>query len=243
MISLLSVSVGVEAQSDAGSDAEARLHFEEGRAAYEAGEFEAAVGAFRQAYVLSPRYALLYNIGQSELRVGHNAEALEAFEGFLRQAPEDDVRRSEVEERVRQLRAMSVTPTQVTLPAEGAAAEASEPAPAPRSAEPSGDADVVPWIVTGIGGALLLTGAALMGVGASEASRLTSAPVGSRWSEFERVGGDAETLWAAGIALASVGLAAVGAGLVWALLPNDSTESAHAELRVGVGSISLEGAF
>ena len=96
------------AQTDTGSDTDARALFEQGRVAYDAGNFDEAVRAFRRAYVLSPRFPLLYNIGQAELRAGHDQLALDAFEGFLRQAPAEDSRRSEVEERIRVLRAMGV---------------------------------------------------------------------------------------------------------------------------------------
>ncbi len=260
VLSLLPSSA--HAQSDAGSDAQARALFEEGRAAYERGEFEVAMRAFRRAYVLSPRYALLYNIGQSELRIGHDAEALEALEGFLRQAPADDARRSEIEERVRVLRGLGVTPGRTTVQPDASDPSGSAHPPAPEAepdddarapnAEPphaasddrgSGGPGVAPWIVTGLGGALLVTGAVLMGVGASDAARLTGAPRPSHWSEYQGIAGDAETMWAVGIALAGVGLAAAGAGLVWALLPSDSEGGAEARLRLAPGSLWLEGAF
>jgi tetratricopeptide (TPR) repeat protein len=106
-VSLLVPRVGV-AQTDTASDSEARALFEQGRTAYDAGHFDEAVRAFRRAYVLSPRFPLLYNIGQAELRAGHDALALDAFQGFLRQSPADDARRSEVEERIRVLQAMGI---------------------------------------------------------------------------------------------------------------------------------------
>jgi tetratricopeptide (TPR) repeat protein len=110
-LTVLGTSSTAAAQTDQGSDGAARTFFDQGRAAYEAGQFEEAARLLRRAYLLSPRFALLYNIGQAELRAGHDALALEAFEGFLRQAPEEDTRRSEVSERVRVLRSLGVTPT------------------------------------------------------------------------------------------------------------------------------------
>jgi tetratricopeptide (TPR) repeat protein len=104
---LVTTSVA-HAQTDASSDAEARRLYGEARTAFEAGDFDTAVRNFRRAYLLSPRFALLYNIGQAELRAGHDALALEAFEAFLRQAPADDEHRGEVEERARMLRSMGV---------------------------------------------------------------------------------------------------------------------------------------
>lgn len=102
------LAVGAEARAQS-ADEEARALFEQGRQAYDAGEFEEAVTAFRRAYVLSRRSALLYNIGQSELRLEHHSLALEAFEGYLRQEEGDSARRAEVEEQVRQLRALGAT--------------------------------------------------------------------------------------------------------------------------------------
>lgn len=256
------------AQSDASSDADARRYFEEARTAYDAGDFEGAVRGFRRAYVLSPRYALLYNIGQAELRAGHDALALESLEGFLRQAPDTDPRRSEVEERVRVLRSMGVRPAseseaQAAQQTAGEGVEATPPATttttttteASDANDGSGGGDsgpgIVPWIIVGVGGALLVTGAVLMGVGASDAGRVTSAPVGSRWTDLEGVASGAQTMWGVGIALLGVGVAAAAGGLVWALVGGGSSESsasaepsgATAQLRLAPGALFFEGEF
>jgi hypothetical protein len=255
------------AQSDASSDADARRFFEEGRVAYEAGNFEAAVRGFRRAYLLSPRPALLYNIGQAELRAGHDGLALEALEGFLRQAPPEDGRRSEVEERVRVLRSMGVRPaseaeaeaaqhaaegttststtgsTEATTPT--AATTPTTPITTTTEASDSGPG-IAPWIVAGAGGAVLVAGAVLMGVAAGDASRVTDAMPGASWPELQSVGANAQTMWGVGIALVGVGLAAVGAGLVWGLLPSgggNAEPTASARLRLIPGSIFVEGEF
>jgi tetratricopeptide (TPR) repeat protein len=250
------------AQEDVPADADARALFDEGRAAYTAGRFEDAVRAFRRAYVLSPRYQLLYNIGQAELRGGHDDRALQAFEGYLRQAPPDASDRSEVQERVTVLRSMGVTPS--TLPADQPTPDTEPASDAPTttttetrttsadlpdasSSSSSSGADPAPWILVGIGGAAVVAGAILMGVGVSEAQRVTDAPSGSRWVDLAGAADSANTLWGVGIAAAAVGLAAVGAGIVWALgsgsRAESEPESASARVRVGVGlgSVSIEG--
>lgn len=252
------------AQADASSDADARGFFQEGRVAYDAGNFAEAVRAFRRAYLLSPRFALLYNIGQAELRAGNDALALESLEGFLRQAPADDARRGEVEERVRILRSMGVrpaseaefqaaqqqatagAPTETTTTATTTTTTTTAPADTSTPVDAGGDSGpgVVPWIIVGVGGALLVTGAVLMGVGASEAGRVSGAPDGSRWSELEGVGSSAQTMFGVGIALLGAGAAAAVAGVVWAVLPSGSNESgASARLRLAPGSLFLEGEF
>lgn len=257
----------LRAQSDAGSDGEARALFEAGRAAYDAGAFDEATRAFRRAYLLSPRYPLLYNIGQAELRAGHDELALEAFEGYLRQAPADDPRRSEVEERVRVLERMGVqastADTLRTSPISEPATEGVlDTSAAPTEPTPVAEADATeaavdhgandtgpgaaPWIFVGSGAALLVGGAIMMGVGVSEAERVTGAPMGSSWSELEGSASSANLYWGLGIGLAGVGLAAVTGGLVWEFVMADSRGDeprASARLRVGPSSLSFEGTF
>ncbi len=279
--SIGAVASRAQAQSDASSDADARRYFEEGRAAYDAGDFDAAVRGFRRAYLLSARPALLYNIGQAELRAGHDALALEALEGFVRQAPADDARRGEVEERVRVLRSMGVRPAseaefqaaqqQAGAGTSGTATSGSEGtgttgtgttgtgttgagttgATVTTGSDTSGGSaptdegpGVAPWIVVGVGGALLVAGAVLMGVGASEASRVTSAGDGESWRDLEGVASGAQTMFGVGIALLGVGAAAAAAGVVWAVLPSGSSESgATARLRLAPGALFFEGEF
>ncbi|MDQ3035657.1 MAG: tetratricopeptide repeat protein [Myxococcota bacterium] len=253
-----------EAQSDVASDSEARALFSQGREAYDAERFEDAARAFRRAYLLSPRYALLYNIGQSELRAGNDALALAAFEGFLRQAPSDDPHRSEVEERARILRSMGVTAAPIAVeaaPAETASSPeetttttvttstdetttapievADEALVVPPSDEGPG---MAPWILVGGGVAVLIAGGVLMGVGGSEASRVTGAADGSRWADLQGAADSANVMWGVGIGLAAVGLAAAGVGLVWALTGGSSSSGeATARLRVGPMGMTLEG--
>lgn len=244
----LAFAAPAAAQLDGAADVDARGLFDEGRVAYDEGRFDDAVRAFRRAYVLSPRYQLLYNIGQAELRAGHDDRALQAFEGFLRQAPEDAPHRSEVQERVTVLRGMGVTPSEGPETAEAAVDEppaAAADTPALDAAPPPASVDVTPWIVTGVGGALVVAGAVLMGVGIAEAQRVTEAPLGARWADLQGAADSANVLWGVGIGAAALGLAAVGAGIVWALTASPGSESepagATARVRVGVGSLSIEG--
>lgn len=229
------------------ADTDARAAFEEGRVAYDAGEYDDAVRAFRRAYLLSPRYPLLYNIAQAELRAGHDGLALEAFEGYLRQAPPDDERRGEVEERVRVLQGMGVRAAteEEVREAEEANREAESRAPRRRASVPnggSGGGDPAPWIVLGVGGAAAVAGAVLMGVAAGEAGRVTGAPDGARWEELEGTASGAEALWAAGLVLLGVGGAAMVAGLVWGIA-GGGEDRPSARLRLLPGGARVEGTF
>ena len=244
LILVTAVALPVWAQSDRVPDAEARAQFDTGRAAYDARRFEDAAQAFRRAYVLSPRYQLLYNIGQAELRAEHNERALGAFEGFLRQAPEADPRRSEVQERVNVLRGMGVTPTVEEAPARQASPN--EPA----AVEPWSESKVGPWIMIGAGAAGVITGAVLMGVGMSKAQEVADAPAGSRWVKLEDTADTANLFWGMGIATSAVGLVAVGGGIAWAIAGSNAGSNEgersprrRVSLRVGIGSVAIGGAF
>jgi hypothetical protein len=74
-----------------------------GRDAYLAQRYEDALRYFRAAHQLSGRYELQFNIGQAADRLHRNAEALEAFQSFLADAPPSE-HRSEIEARVAVLR-------------------------------------------------------------------------------------------------------------------------------------------
>ena len=87
----------------AGADEEARAVFQRGREAYARGEYEPALAAFRQAYELSGRAELQFNIGQAADRLRHDREARDAFEAYLAALP-DAANRVEVEARLRVLR-------------------------------------------------------------------------------------------------------------------------------------------
>lgn len=94
---------GSAAASDqALNDQKARELFEKGREAYESGEYRDAWDYFHQAYRLSKRPELLYNVGQAADRLRYDREAIAAFELYLEKLPNADNRR-EVENRLRAL--------------------------------------------------------------------------------------------------------------------------------------------
>src|SRR5207344_535884 len=57
-------------------DQQARTHFELGRGAYDEGRYRDAWAEFREAYRLSQRPELLFNIGQTADRLGEDTDAL-----------------------------------------------------------------------------------------------------------------------------------------------------------------------
>ncbi len=100
------VHSGTAPGSDAGNhDAQAHALFDEGRAAFAQGRFEDALRLFRQAYRLSSRPELLYNIGSAADRLRRDREALQAFQAYLDRAPPDAASRAEVQRRIEVLQA------------------------------------------------------------------------------------------------------------------------------------------
>lgn len=65
---------------------QAQARWSEGKAAFEAGNFEAARLAFKQAYSVLPHPAFLQNIGEAELRTGRMVEAARHLSQYLRTA-------------------------------------------------------------------------------------------------------------------------------------------------------------
>jgi hypothetical protein len=63
---------------------QAQVRWNEGKASFDAGNFEAARIAFKQAYIVYPHPVFLQNLGEAELRTGRSVEAARHFEAFLR---------------------------------------------------------------------------------------------------------------------------------------------------------------
>ena len=85
-------------------DEAARLLFNTAREAFAAGNYEVALQRFQQAYDLSHRPQLLYNIGTTLDRLRRDRDAVAAFERFLAESDPTSPNRTEVEARVRVLR-------------------------------------------------------------------------------------------------------------------------------------------
>lgn len=89
------------AQESEAAVAAAKELFAAGDAAYASGDYELAVDKFEQAYRLSARPLLLFNIANARERQGDYARAAEALRRYLPDAP--DKERDAVAERARRL--------------------------------------------------------------------------------------------------------------------------------------------
>lgn len=84
---------------DENLDQAARLTFQTAREAFSQGDYETALSRFEQAYSLSPRPVLLYNIAVTLDRLRRDEEAVAKFREYLERVP-DAPDRAEVEARL-----------------------------------------------------------------------------------------------------------------------------------------------
>lgn len=70
------------------NDEEARVHFRLGQAYYDSGRFEDAAREFQQAYDLSQRPQLLYNVFLAWRDAAQLGPAIQALEAYLREVPD-----------------------------------------------------------------------------------------------------------------------------------------------------------
>lgn len=103
VLSLALAVSSAHAQDASAAEAEARALFEAGSVAFNQGRFEDALERFEQAYRLSHRPALLYNIATAADRAGRENVAVERYLAYLEALP-DAPNRAFVEGRLRVLR-------------------------------------------------------------------------------------------------------------------------------------------
>lgn len=218
------------------TDQQARAHFAVGRAMYDAGRFAEAASEFQQAYDLSHRPQLLYNLYIAYRDSSQLVRARDALRAYLDGVEEIPnrlhlVSRLEAleaqiaeEERVRaESEAELAAAEQATADAEAARQRAEQQAAALRHVRPWW-----PWIVFGVGLAAVGAGVPVGVDAASQADAIRlrcTQPNGSllcRDSADVSAANQAVTQAAIGDALWIVGAAAAGTGLILAfLLPDD----------------------
>jgi tetratricopeptide (TPR) repeat protein len=243
---LVSVA-GVHAQSSQSREArisQAKKSFAAGTRAYANGEFESALGSFQRAYKLTGSPDLLYNIATVSDRMRRDEEALAAYEGYLEARPKS-VDREHVESRIDVLRAAIEAHKRAELDAEIEARKAAIDAAARVKAERPLTEYVGPgpgpWITIGVGGAALVTGAVLVGLGQKDQKEVESAPAGSSYSMVQEMADRGPRRTKAGIALMTVGGVGIVGGIIWQL--TGGHEEAMPEISIGPTGVSVKGTF
>lgn len=160
-------------------DTRARAAFRLGRQYYEQGQFSEAAVEFERAYGLSGRGALLFNAYLAYREAGDDANAMRTLRGYLAEVP-DAPDRAHLQARLESLQAQVTADeeheAQIRAETEAARRDAeearrlAEEASRPRYRTIPGDS--WPWIVAGVGGAMVVAGAITGGIALGERSTL-----------------------------------------------------------------------
>jgi tetratricopeptide (TPR) repeat protein len=169
-IAIVSSGARVHAQgapTQAVDETEAREAFQRGRIHYDNGEFDQAATAFEQAYSLSHRHALLYNLYLAYRDANQQEKAAEALGNYLDRVevienrPQLEARLKALEEGIAARKAEEAAKAQ-------AAAAPSTTAAAPSEAGASGEPENKRWwltpVVIGSAGAAMMVGSIATGL-------------------------------------------------------------------------------
>lgn len=208
---------------------------------YQLADYQGAVELLEQAYALYPQPILLYNMARAYGNLGRFEEAIAAYERYLASAPEGDDHRV-IETRIRNYRA--VLEERRAREAEARTARAAEAAETqrraalleartePRPAEP----DAAPWVIAGVGAAVLIGGGVLGGLSLSERGAAESEPafIPAQAASDRAVA----FAWAANGAFILGGVLAL-VGVVWGIVDLTSSESARTAVSVRRGNLEI----
>ena len=181
-VALLFVPAFAYAQED--DDTRARRHFASGESYYEEGAYEDAVREFTQAYRLSHRPALLFNLYTAEERFGRLSDAATHLEQYLQEMPATLENRALLESRLANLRTRIAAETTQQTQQTQTTQQTTEPtttATEPSRTESNGGGDLMlgGGIALGIGGAGFVTFAVAGAMALSEHDRLRMACMGT----------------------------------------------------------------
>ena len=245
--SCLISTAGLHAQSSQSREARiaaAKEAFAVGTRAYADGEFKTALTSFQRAYDLTGSPDLLYNIATVSDRMRRDEQALEAYEGYLEARPKS-ADREHVESRIDVLRAAIEARSRAELDAEiearSAAIEAAARVKAERPLTQYVGPGPGPWITIGVGGAAIVAGAVLVGLGQRDQKSVESAVPGSSYSTVQEMADRGPRRTKAGIALMAVGGVGVIGGAIWQL--TGGHDEAMPEVSIGPSGISVKGTF
>ena len=246
-----------QAEDSTQLDEAARLTFESAREAFVAGDYERALGLFRQAYSLSQRPGLLYNIAQTLDRLRRDAETLEALREYLEAYP-DAPNRAEVEARIRVLQE-SVDEDEQRAAAEARRAEEeaarrrAEGQPAAPPPDDGGLAILHPAIFIAVGGVALAAGGLAVWAGLETTSLNDAYEANTDPATVEAAYNDAASMQlltnififsAAGLGAAAVVFAVL---TDWGAFDGggESAQAVRPNLAIGPGgaTLGLEGSF
>ena len=184
----LVVVVSTPASADKTRDAEAKALFQAGREAFDSGRYDAALARWQEAYDISGRPGLLYNIGLAADRLRQDDKALSSFKKYLDQVPQAE-NRAEVEGRVsalqkakeeREAAATAPTPEETAQQASSAEQTRNDVALTQTRDEPQASKPLTRqwWFWTGIGA--VVVGGVITTIALSSGGQKQAAPFETR---------------------------------------------------------------
>lgn len=218
------------AQAQESSSEEAMALYERGSEAFNRGEFIESAELLEQAYALEADPTLLYNIARAYESAGDLAQAREAYERYLAEAPPDAELRQRVERRVQIIRSQPRAP------------QPSPDVPMVPEAPRHREVNAAPWIIFGIGVATLGAGLAVGILGVDTANRVNAASM----IDGIKLRDEARTYATAANVLYAVGGLACVVGGIWGIIDVvevETDDGASARLRLGPSSLELSGTF
>jgi tetratricopeptide (TPR) repeat protein len=212
--------------------------FRKSETAYDEGRFAEAVELLNRAYALEPQPVILYNLGRAYESLGDPARAAESYERYLEKEPTSPDRKA-IETRIATLRkdlaeraALLKQRDEDRRRAE--AAEAARRTEAGKNRSPS----AAPWIVAGLGGAVLGAGAVFGIVARKQHEDATEATYQADAVALNDTARTYSTI--ANVAFVAGGVATL-AGITWGIL--DVRAKSTAGIVVGLGSLTVVGRF
>jgi hypothetical protein len=199
---LLVCSLGRAAPKDAGAllTAAAKDHYERAEQFYKAEQYEAARIEFQAGYDLSKNPVFLWNLAKASAKMGDRKAALDFVQRYRVTLTEAD---PEVDDFVKSL----YGPAEPDKPSQGTPAPPVVEKPIIKKRSPA------PWILLGIGGALLIADIGVAAAGyqlstSNEGAMVTRA-------ELDDLNARGDRLNTAGWSLLGIGLGSAAAGGIW----------------------------
>ncbi len=240
----------------------AHASYKVGVEAYDKGDYPKALDNFRDAFRRDcSKVALLNFISRAYEGKGDKPEAIHALEVYLQRNPKAEDAEA-IQTRIQNLKAQlaqgTATATAPTVTATATTTATITPtatatATATATEQPSGGGHTAaPWIVVGVGGAALIAGGVLVGVGQGEVAHsrqgCASNPDGSLscpspntsdGQDRKTLNSRGTTLSNVGLVVGGVGLAAVIGGLVWHFVEHTKPKAAAFAPVIGPGYAGL----
>lgn len=206
-LALLVSSAASVASAQAGDARDRALAMvDDARVLYDEGRFEEAATLLDEAYATYEEPAILFNAGRAYQEAGQIDEAIDRLERYLDSAGEVG-NRAQTERRLQTLRAQRDRL---------AAAEAPDPSPPPVEDDGGGvSVDPLPWIVTGVGAAVVVVGAVLGALASDSYAEAELEPEHLRATELQQSAFDLAT--GANVTFV-VGGALMAAGVIWGIV-------------------------